>query len=253
MSALRRATLFFAATALSGGFSSWASAQTATVNASIGGDDPVFTGTIGASRATSTAAFPHEAQAPANAPNVLLVLLDDAGFATTSAFGGLPRTPNLEKLAAGGVRYNRFHTTAICSPTRAALLSGRNQHEVGFGNLANVAAGFPAYNSIWKRDTATIARMLQGNGYATAAFGKWHNTPQWEISQAGPFNHWPTGLGFDHFYGFMAGEDNQWEPHLVSDTTPVQAPAAPEQGYHLTTDLVNKAVGWVDDHEAVAP
>lgn len=210
-----------------------------------------FTGKIGATRAESVPAFPKQAEAPKAAPNVLLVLLDDAGFAATSLYGGGARTPNLERFAAEGVRYNRFHTTAICSPTRAALLTGRNQHQVGFGNLADIAAGFPAYNAIWKKETASLPRILQLNGYSTAAFGKWHNTPRWEVSQAGPFNHWPTGLGFDHYYGFMAGDDNQWEPHLYNDTTPVAAPATPEQGYHLTTDLVNKAIGWVDDHNAV--
>ena len=255
MRIVTRAALLLAASALSTGtFSAGAAAQDiapAGVN-TIGGNQP-FTGRIGLTRAESQPAFPAQPQAPKGAPNILLVLLDDAGFAATSTFGGEPRTPALDKLAAQGVRYNRFNTTAICSPTRAALLTGRNHHEVGFGNLADLAAGFPAYNSIWNPDTASIARILQGNGYSTAAFGKWHNTPKWEISQVGPFNHWPTGLGFDHYYGFMAGDDNQWEPHLYNDTTQVPAPATPEQGYHFTTDIVNKAVGWVDDHEALAP
>ncbi|HEX7854220.1 MAG TPA: arylsulfatase [Sphingobium sp.] len=242
MTFLARAALLLAATGLS---------TSAFAQASAGGREG-FAGKIGATRAESTSAFPKPVQAPQGAPNVLLILLDDIGFAATSTFGGLAQTPNLDRLAANGVRYNRFHTTAICSPTRASLLTGRNQHQVGYGNLADVAAGFPAYNSIWKQETASIARILQGSGYSTAAFGKWHNTPKWEISAAGPFNHWPTGLGFDHFYGFQSGEDNQWEPHLYNDTTQIPAPATPEQGYHLTSDLVNKAVGWVDDHEAVA-
>ena len=212
-----------------------------------------FAGKIADTRAQSVPAFPRPAQAPKGAPNVLLVLLDDAGFAATSLYGGGARTPNLERFAAEGVRYNRFHTTAICSPTRAALLTGRNQHQVGFGNLADVAAGFPAYNALWKKETASLPRILQLNGYSTAAFGKWHNTPRWETSQVGPFNHWPTGLGFDHYYGFMAGDDNQWEPHLYNDTTQIALPGTPESGYHLTADLVNKALGWVDDHEAIAP
>lgn len=211
-----------------------------------------FAGKIGLTRATSVPAFPKPAEAPKGAPNVLLVLIDDAGFAASSTFGGLARTPNIDHVAAEGIRFNRFHTTGICSPTRAALLTGRNQHEVGFGNLEDVAAGFPAYNAEWKQETASVARVLQLNGYSTAAFGKWHNTPRWETSAAGPFNHWPTGLGFDHFYGFLGGEDNQWEPHLYNDTTQVPAPGTPEEGYHLTTDLVNKAIGWADDHEAVA-
>lgn len=211
-----------------------------------------FTGKIGDTRATSTAAFPRRPEAPKGAPNVLLILIDDLGFAGTSTFGGAAQTPNFAKLAAEGVRYNRFHTTGICSPTRAALLTGRNQHQVGFGNLTNVAAGFPAYNGIWKKETASLARILQLGGYSTAAFGKWHNTPAWEISPAGPFDHWPTSLGFDHFYGFLAGDDNQWEPSLFDDTRPVTDKRTPEQGYHLTTDLVDKALGWVDDHAALA-
>lgn len=212
-----------------------------------------FTGKIGLTRATSTPAFPAQAQAPRGAPNILLVLIDDAGFAASSVFGGGARTPVLEQLAGEGLRYNRFHTTGICSPTRASLLTGRNHHQVGFGNLADIPAGFPAYNTIWKQETASLPRILQLGGYSTAAFGKWHNTPRWEVSQVGPFNHWPTGLGFDHFYGFMAGDDNQWEPHLYNDTTQIPNPGTPEQGYHLTTDLVNRAVGWVDDHDAIAP
>ncbi|EIZ78145.1 sulfatase [Novosphingobium sp. Rr 2-17] len=225
-----------------------------TAGSAVDGSQPAsFAGKIGPSRDESTPAWPAQPTAPKGAPNVLIVLLDDAGFAATSAFGGASRTPNIERYAAEGLRYNRFNTTAICSPTRAALLTGRNQHQVGFGNLQDVAAGFPGYNTIWNPQTASIARVLQLNGYSTAAFGKWHNTPKWEISAAGPFNHWPTGLGFDHFYGFMAGDDNQWEPHLYNDTTQIANPGTPETGYHLTTDLVNKAVGWVDDHDAVAP
>lgn len=249
MHVFTRAALLLAASSLAtSALTTGAMAQEARINGA-----EVFTGRVGLTRADSAPAFPAPPQAPKGAPNVLLVLLDDAGFAATSAFGGVPRTPALEKLAAEGLRYNRFHTTAICSPTRASLLTGRNQHQVGFGNLADIPAGFPAYDTIWKAETASIARILQGNGYSTAAFGKWHNTPKWEISSAGPFNHWPTGLGFDHFYGFMSGEDNQWEPHLYNDTTAIPAPATPEQGYHLTTDLVNKAVGWVDEHDALAP
>lgn len=220
--------------------------------AAVAADPAAFAGKIALTREQSVPAFPAQPTAPKGAPNVLVVLLDDAGFAASSAFGGGARTPNIERYAAEGLRYNRFHTTAICSPTRAALLTGRNHHEVGFGNLQDVAAGFPAYDSVWKQNTASIARILQLNGYSTAAFGKWHNTPKWEISAAGPFNHWPTGLGFDHFYGFMAGDDNQWEPHLYNDTTQIPNPGTPETGYHLTTDLVNKAVGWIDDHDAVA-
>lgn len=211
-----------------------------------------FTGKIGDTRATSQPAFPRAPQAPKGAPNVLLILIDDAGFAAGSLTGGLAQTPNIEALAHEGVLYNRFNTVGICSPTRAALLTGRNHHQVGFGNLTNVAAGFPAYNGVWKKETASLGRILQLSGYSTAAFGKWHNTPQWEVSAAGPFDHWPTSLGFDHFYGFLEGDDNQWEPHLYNDTRPIEHTPAPETGYHLTTDLVNQALGWVDDHDALA-
>lgn len=242
MTTLRRAFLLLSTSSLPLVLPLAATAQTAEG----------FTGKIAVNRAQAIPAFPKRAEAPKAAPNVVVILLDDVGFAATSAFGGLARTPNLEALAADGVRYNRFNTTAICSPTRAALLTGRNQHQVGFGNLQDIPAGFPAYNTIWKKETASIARILQENGYSTAAFGKWHNTPQWEISSAGPFTHWPTGLGFDHFYGFLAGEDNQYEPHLVDNTTPVDPPATPAQGYHLTTDLVDHALRWVDEHDALA-
>ncbi len=198
-------------------------------------------------------AWPAQPKPPASAPNILLVLIDDAGFATNSVFGGPIATPELEKLAADGARYNDFNTTAICSPTRAALLSGHNEHTVGFGNLQDVAAGYPGYNTIWHKDTASVAEILRENGYSTAAFGKWHNTPIWEISPVGPFDHWPTGLGFDYFYGFMYGESSQWEPLLYRNTTPVPAPATPAQGYHLTTDLVNDALHWLRQHDAVSP
>ncbi|WCM25071.1 arylsulfatase [Sphingomonas sp. QA11] len=246
MTILRRTLLLLSVSTLSLSVPLAAQAQSAP------GGSEGFSGKIGLTRARSVAAFPKQAEAPKSAPNVVVILLDDVGFAATSTFGGLARTPNLDALAADGVRYNRFNTTAICSPTRAALLTGRNQHQVGFGNLQDIAAGFPAYNTIWKKETASVARILHDNGYSTAAFGKWHNTPQWEISSAGPFTHWPTGLGFDHFYGFLNGEDNQWEPHLYDNTTPVESPNKASPGYHLTVDLVDHAVRWVDEHDALA-
>ncbi len=215
--------------------------------------DTPFRGKISPDRAQSVADWPQQLNAPAGAPNVILVLLDDVGFGASGVFGGPAATPELDKLAAQGVRYNAFNTTAICSPTRAALLSGHNQHQVGFGNLQDVAAGFPGYNTIWHKDTANIARILHDNGYSTAAFGKWHNTPIWEISPAGPFDHWPTGLGFDYFYGFMYGETSQWEPVLYRNTAPVPAPKNFKDGYHLTTDLVDDALHWVRQHDAVQP
>ena len=142
----------------------------------------------------------------------------------------------------------------MCSPTRAALLSGRNHHRVGFGIIADDSGGFPGYDSIWKKSTVSFPEVLRRNGYSTAAFGKWHNTPDWEISPLGPFDRWPTGLGFESFYGFMAGWQNEWEPStLYRDTTPVEAPATPEQGYHLTTDIVDQSVRWMQTHHSIAP
>lgn len=218
--------------------------------------DQSFKGTIGFGAKDSTPDWPRPVTAPRGAPDVVLILLDDIGFADTSSFGGVAQTPALDKLAAEGLRYNNFNVTAMCSPTRAALLSGRNHHRVGFGVIADFAGGYPGYNSVWKKSTASIPEVLRLNGYSTAAFGKWHNTPDWEITPTGPFDHWPTGLGFDYFYGFMgpAGNENQWEPtRLYRDTTPVDPPATPEQGYHLTADITNDAIRWIHMHESLAP
>lgn len=212
-----------------------------------------FNGKIAVSAKDSVPDWPQPTKAPAGAPNIVLILLDDIGFADTSTFGGIAQTPELSKLAAQGLRYNNFNTTATCSPTRAALLSGRNHHRVGFG-VAESVAGFPGYNFLWKRNTVSVPEVLRRGGYSTAAFGKWHNTPPWEISPVGPFDQWPTGLGFEHFYGFMGGKENQWEPSsLYRDTTPVEPPATPQQGYHLTPDITNQAIGWVHTHESLAP
>ena len=214
---------------------------------------PAFGGKIDADRNKSSPEWPKQVQAKAGAPNIVLVLLDDAGFAATSTFGGPAQTPELSQLAASGLRYNAFHVNALCSPTRASLLTGRTNHQVGFGTVADMASGYPGYNSVWPRSTASIAKILTENGYNTAAFGKWHNTPFNEIGPTGPFNHWPTGLGFEYFYGFMAGYDSQWEPRLYRNTTPVEPKSKPEQGYHLTVDLVDDAIHWVHQHDAVAP
>lgn len=187
-------------------------------------------------------------QAPAGAPNIVLVLLDDVGFGATSTFGGVAQTPALDALAREGLRYNRFHTTAICSPTRASLLTGRNPHVTGIGAVMNSADGRPGYSGFHGKDTATIARTLRDNGYATGAFGKWHQTPDWELSQAGPFDRWPTGEGFDTFYGFQGGETDQFEPTLYQGTTPVMRPAG--DGYHLSEDLADHAIRWMRNVES---
>lgn len=197
--------------------------------------------------------WPRPIQAPQGAPNILMILLDDVGFGDASTFGGPAQTPQLDQLAAQGLSYNRFHVTPTCSPTRAALLSGRNAHKAGFGTVVNFASGFPGHNGIWRKDTVTVADVLRRNGYSTAAFGKWHNTPQWEVSPVGPFDRWPTALGFEFFYGFMSGEDSQWEPTLYRNTTAVEARTTPQQGYHLTSDLVDDAIRWVHTHESLAP
>jgi len=190
-------------------------------------------------------------QAPKGAPSIVLILLDDVGFGAASTFGGPVQTPELDRLAARGLRYNNFRVAAQCSPTRAALLTGRNDHSVGFGKVGY--GRFPGYDCIWPKKVVSVAEVLRRNGFSTAAFGKWHNTPPWETNPVGPFDRWPTGLGFEYFYGFMYGLSDQWEPALYRNTTPVDPPATPEQGYYLTTDLTNDAIGWLQTHESLAP
>ncbi|MBK7252270.1 MAG: arylsulfatase [Gammaproteobacteria bacterium] len=214
---------------------------------------PAAFGQTAASSAVRVAAPapPLQVQAPKGAPNVVVVLLDDVGFAASSTFGGPAETPVLDALAREGLRYNRFHTTGICSPTRAALLSGRNAHAVGIGAVMNSADERPGYQGVHARDAATMAEILRDNGYNTAAFGKWHQTPDWEISQSGPFDRWPTGQGFEKFYGFLGGETDQFEPTLIEGTTPVMRPAG--KGYHLTEDLANRAIAWMRVQHSVTP
>jgi arylsulfatase len=191
---------------------------------------------------------------PKGAPNVLIILLDDAGFGSSSAFGGPCNTPVAEWLAAGGLKYNRFHTTALCSPTRQALLTGRNHHTVGMGGITEIASGSPGYNSILPNTCAPLALTLKLNGYATAQFGKCHEVPVWETSPAGPFNAWPTGGGgFEYFYGFIGGEAHQWYPSLYEGTTPVEVKKTPEEGYHLVADMTDKAIDWIGQQKALMP
>lgn len=196
---------------------------------------------------------PEPVRPPSGAPNVLLVMLDDVGFGASSAFGGPCRMPTAERLAAGGVKYTRFHTTALCSPTRAATLTGRNHHSVGMGVISEQATPAPGYNGTRPASAATVARILQGNGYATGAFGKMHQTPAWEINAAGPFDRWPTREGFDHFYGFLGAEADQFAPVLYRDFTVVAPPRTPEEGYHMSEDLVDNAIDWIDSVNAVDP
>jgi arylsulfatase A-like enzyme len=185
-------------------------------------------------------------------PNIAIILLDDAGFAATSMFGGMAQTPAFESLARTGLRYNEFHVAAICAPTRAALLTGRNPHQVGFGQIPELATNNPGYNTILPKSAASIAENLKSLGYGTAAFGKWHNTPAWEWSPVGPFDRWPTGLGFQYFYGTM-GTTDTWEPLLWRNTITVEPKLKAEQGYNLTTDLVDDAIQWLHTRQTLAP
>jgi arylsulfatase A-like enzyme len=191
---------------------------------------------------------------PKSAPNVLVILIDDAGFGSSSAFGGPCNTPNAEKLASGGLKFNRFHTTALCSPTRQALLTGRNHHTVGMGGITEIATGSPGYNSILPNTCSPLARTLKLNGYATAQFGKCHEVPVWQTSPAGPFDAWPTGGGgFEYFYGFIGGEAHQWYPSLFEGTSPVEVKKTPEEGYHLVEDMTEKAINWIGQEKALMP
>ena len=195
---------------------------------------------------------PHfEVTAPAGAPNVVIILIDDLGFGATSAFGGPIQTPTLDRLAQGGLRYNNFHTTALCSPTRAALKSGRNHHTVNMGFITEMATGFPGNTGQIPNATASVAEMLRLNGYSTAAFGKWHETAAWELSVSGPYDRWPTHQGFDRFYGFVGGETNQWAPYLYDGVTQVDLPDDPK--YHFMTDMTDKAVAWIRFQKAITP
>jgi arylsulfatase len=190
---------------------------------------------------------------PKEAPNVMIVLIDDVGFGASSAFGGPCHTPNFEKLAAAGLKYNRFHTTALCSPTRQALLTGRNHHSVGMGAITEMATSAPGYSSVRPKNKAPIAEILKLNGYSTAQFGKCHEVPLWEVSPTGPFHQWPTGSGFEHFYGFVGGEANQYYPGLYEGTSAIEPPRTPEEGYTLTEDLADRAITWVRQQKAMTP
>jgi arylsulfatase A-like enzyme len=191
---------------------------------------------------------------PKGAPNVLVILLDDVGFGASSAFGGPCHTPTAERLAAGGLKYNRFHTTALCSPTRQALLTGRNHHSVGMGGITEIASGSPGYCSVLPNTASPLAKTLKLNGYATAQFGKCHEVPVWETSPAGPFDAWPTGGGgFEYFYGFIGGEAHQWYPSLYEGTTPIEVHKTPEEGYHFMADMTDKAIAWVGQQKALIP
>lgn len=211
-----------------------------------------FHGRIDSNEATSQADFPKEPGAPAGAPNVLLIMTDDVGFGASSTFGGPIQTPSFDKLAASGLRYNEFHTTSLCSPTRAALITGRNHHNVASGCITEQATGFPGYNSLVPKSCASVGEILKDNGWNTSWFGKMHNVPDWKSSTSGPFDLWPNGLGFEYFYGFLGGDCNQWRPALYENTTPVE-PYIGNPDYILDEDLADKAVAYIRRHQAVSP
>jgi arylsulfatase A-like enzyme len=218
--------------------------------------DAAYAGEVPLDAKDPAAAFPpiEPLTPPAGAPNVLVILLDDVGFAASSAFGGPISTPTAERLAASGLKYNRFHTTALCAPTRAALLTGRNHHTVGMGVITELATSAPGYSSIRPNTCAPLAKTLTLNGYSTAQFGKCHEVPVWQTSPMGPFDAWPSkGGGFEYFYGFIGGETNQYYPAIYEGTNPVEPEKTPEEGYHFTEDMTDKAIAWVRQQKALMP
>lgn len=213
---------------------------------------PPFGGEINLNADQSKPYWPPRVVPPKGAPNILLIMTDDVGFGAPSTFGGSIPTPALDRIAKMGIRYTQFHSTALCSPTRAALITGRNHHTVGYGVVTEMSTGFPGYDSIINKDTATIGEILKMNGYATAWFGKDHNTPDFQASQVGPFDQWPTGMGFDYFYGFVGGDTSQWEPNLFRNTTPIY-PYVGNPKWNLTTAMADEAICWVKQLNSIAP
>jgi arylsulfatase len=203
--------------------------------------------------AESTPAFAPHRRPPAGAPNVVLIVLDDLGFAQLGCFGSDIETPAIDGVAAGGLRFNRFHVTALCSPTRACLLTGRNHHAVGMGFLTDIPIGLPGYNARIPRSAGTLPRILRDAGYSTYAVGKWHLAPRWEQSASGPFERWPLGLGFERYYGFLNGDTNQWTPELVRDNGFLEPPRTPAEGYHLSEDLADAAIRLLQDQQQATP
>jgi arylsulfatase A-like enzyme len=215
---------------------------------------PPFQGVIGRTVKESKPDFPKGLEAPKGAPNVLLILTDDVGFGASNTFGGPIETPNFQRVADNGLRYNTFHTTALCSPTRAALITGRNHHSNASGAITEMATGYPGYNSLIPKSSGSVGQVLRENGYNTSWFGKMHNVPDWMSSQAGPFDLWPSSLGFEYFYGFLGGDCDQWHPALFENTRPIEpAPYLGKPDYILDTDLADKAIGWMRMQNALAP
>jgi len=211
-----------------------------------------FQGEIGLNAAQSKSAWPARVVPPKGAPNILLIITDDVGFAAPSTFGGVIPTPSLDRIANSGLRYTNFHSTSLCSPTRAALITGRNHHSVGFGVITEQSTGFPGYNSVIEKNSATIGRILQENGYRTSWFGKEHNTPSYQASQAGPFDQWPIGMGFEYFYGFLGGDASQWQPNLFRNTTAIY-PYIGHPEWNLITAMADDAIHWMKQLNDIDP
>lgn len=228
-----------------------------TATTTIGGAqippaDPSFGGVIKEKASDSTPWWPPRVVPPEGAPNVLLIMTDDQGYGAPSTFGGVIPTPTMDRLAEMGLRFTNFHSTAICSSTRAAIITGRNHHVVGFGAVGEVATGYPGYDSLMRREDGTIGAILKGNGYATSWFGKNHNVPFFQDSQAGPFDQWPNALGFEYFYGFVGGDTSQWQPDLYRNTTPIY-PYEDKPGWNLTTAMADEAIQYIKQLKELAP
>src|SRR5436309_5777133 len=211
-----------------------------------------FRGQAEVNAAQSKPYWPPRVVPPKQAPNILLIMTDDVGFGAPSTFGGVIPTPALDRIAKAGLRYTQFHSTALCSPTRAALITGRNHHSSGFGVVSEQSTGFPGYNSIIAKDKATIARILKDNGFATSWFGKEHNTPTFQASQVGPFDQWPIGMGFEYFYGFVGGDTSQWQPNLFRNTTAIY-PYEGKPGWNLITAMADDAIDWMNQLNQIDP
>src|SRR5207249_496160 len=211
-----------------------------------------FGGVIKESVKDSTPYWPPRVVPPKGAPNILLIMTDDQGYGISSTFGGVIPTPAMDRIAKAGLRYTQFHSTSLCSPTRAALITGRNHHVAGFGVVGEAATGFPGYDSVIERDCGTIAEILKENGYATSWFGKDHNTPFYQASHAGPFHQWPVGMGFEYFYGFVGGDTSQWQPNLFRNTTAIY-PFQGQPGWNLTTAMADDAVHYMKQLKEIAP
>ncbi len=220
------------------------SATTSIPGTQLPPPDPKFGGAINLKASDSKPWWPPRVVPPKGAPNVLLIMTDDCGFGSPSTFGGVIPTPALDRVAKSGLRYTQFHSTSLCSPTRAALITGRNHHVSGFGVVGEAATGFPGYDSVIRRECGTVGEILKQNGYATSWFGKNHNTPFYQASVAGPFDQWPGGMGFEYFYGFVGGDTSQWTPNLFRNTTPIY-PFDGKPEWNLTTAMANEAIDYM--------